>query len=81
MTSAAIPQFRSTTRRDSKEPNRIRAYSGKHWLRQAGHCSLCNRDEAGRRGARVGVVIRADGQPGRHWICPECARQIARVAP
>lgn len=65
----------------------ITARSAKHWHGVLGHCSLCNRDEMGRRGARVGVVVRArDLDTGelhraRHWFCPECARAIAKVTP
>jgi hypothetical protein len=59
----------------------IRARSAKHRLGKGGHCSLCNRDETGRRGARVGVAIRSQNAVGYHWFCPECARAISRVCP
>ena len=80
-------QARATTSREGLVPRTIAARTARHWLGEAGHCSLCNRDERGRRGARIGVILRARDQetgrilPGQHWICPECVRTIAKLAP
>lgn len=67
----------------SRDPSahRIRMRSEPHWLGKAGYCSICNRNERLRKGRRIGVTVRAAQSETAHWICPECARQIAKVAP
>jgi len=62
-------------------PYEIRARAAKHWKGKHGHCSIWNKDEEGRRGARIGVRLSVRGLTAKHWICPECARAIAKVVP
>ena len=87
MAAKAISQRPATTTRDGLVPRTIMARAARHWLGALGYCSLCNRDEKDRRGARIGVVLRARDQetgralPGQHWVCPECVRAIVKVAP
>jgi hypothetical protein len=68
------------------DPHELRIRSARHWLAEAGYCSICNRNERGRRGDRTGVDVRSKGSDVAHWnvahwICPECALAIAKAAP
>lgn len=62
------------------EPLAIRPpRAAKHPNGKDGSCSLCGTPETPkRRGSRIGVKVAS--KKGYLWICPECARAIARVA-
>lgn len=71
-------QKRSSTTRDSG-PHKLHMHCDEHRKGRDGHCSMCNRNERGRRGNRTGVAVMAKGQDGYHWLCPECVRAIGEA--